>query len=209
MCSRDSKRPLSSRFFELFLGGSDRTTGLQPKWIAPHDEQVPNPPVGYIVSFTSFHERGFGVPASRFMWALLHYYGVKLHNFNPNSTAQAVIFSAVCKGFLGIEPHWDLWLHLFHVEPFSLHSEVRKVCHAVRAGGCTLQLRSDRTTLYIPTTLTTSNKGWQSRWVYLRNDDGLLPEFTHHVVLEAEEKWRWGLPKREMCPWAISKYFGD
>jgi hypothetical protein len=47
--------------------------------------------------------------------------------------------------------------------------------------------------LYIPATLTSSNKGWQSRWFYLRNDDGLLPEFTDRIVLGAEEKWRWGL----------------
>jgi hypothetical protein len=48
-----------------------------------------------VVSFTPFHERGFGMPASRFMRALPHYYGVKLHNFNPNSIAQAAIFVAV------------------------------------------------------------------------------------------------------------------
>jgi hypothetical protein len=48
--------------------------------------------------------------------------------------------------------------------------------------------------MYIPATLTSSNKGWQSRWFYLRNDDGWLPEFTHRVVLGAE-KWGWGLPR--------------
>ena len=94
--------------------------------------------MGYIVSFTSFHERGFGVLASRFMQALPYYYGVELHNFNPNSIAQAAIFSAACKGFLGIEPHWDLWLHLFHAETFSLPLEVKKVQHAVRADSCML-----------------------------------------------------------------------
>jgi hypothetical protein len=43
------------------------------------------------------------------MRKLLHYYGVELHNFNPNSIAQATIFAAVCEGFLGIDPHWDMW----------------------------------------------------------------------------------------------------
>jgi hypothetical protein len=57
-----------------------------------------------VVSFTPFHERGFGMPASRFMRALPHYYGVELHNFNPNSIAQAAIFVAVCEGFLGLTP---------------------------------------------------------------------------------------------------------
>jgi hypothetical protein len=88
-----------------------------------------------------------------------------------------------------------LSLHLFRAEPFSLPIEVRKVCHAVRPSGCTLQLLSDQAALYISATLISSNKGWQSRWFYLRNDDELLPVFTHHVVLGAEEKWRWGLPR--------------
>jgi hypothetical protein len=59
----------------------------QPEWMAPAGEADPTPPLGYVVSFVSFHEQGFGVPASRFMRALLHYYRVELHNFNPNSIA--------------------------------------------------------------------------------------------------------------------------
>ena len=34
-----------------------------------------------------------------------YYYGVELHNFNPNSIAQAAIVVAVCEGYLGIAPH--------------------------------------------------------------------------------------------------------
>jgi hypothetical protein len=48
-------------------------------------EQAPHPPSGYVVSFVSFHERGFTAPASRFMRALCHHYGVELHNFAPNA----------------------------------------------------------------------------------------------------------------------------
>jgi hypothetical protein len=44
-----------------------QTTGPQPEWIAPHNEQVLNSSAGCIISFTPFHEWGFGVPASRFM----------------------------------------------------------------------------------------------------------------------------------------------
>jgi len=58
-----------------------------------------------IVSFVAFHEHGLGLPVDRFMQALPHYYGVELHNFNPNSIAQAAIFIAVCEGYLGIAPH--------------------------------------------------------------------------------------------------------
>jgi hypothetical protein len=81
------------------------------------------------------------------------------------------------------------------VEAFSLPSEVRRVFHTVRVSGYMLQLRLDRVQLYIPATLTSSNKGWQSRWCYLCNNDEQLPVFTHHVVLGAKERWRWGLPR--------------
>jgi hypothetical protein len=38
-----------------------------------------------VVCFLSFHDRRFEILANRFMRALAHYYGVELHNFNPNS----------------------------------------------------------------------------------------------------------------------------
>jgi hypothetical protein len=57
-----------------------------------------------VVSFMAFHERGFDVPVSPFMWALLHYYKVELHHLTPNSISQAAIFVAVCEGYLGMEP---------------------------------------------------------------------------------------------------------
>ena len=77
----------------------------RPEWIAPYGEREPRPHDGYVVSFVSFHERSLGVPADQFMWALPHYNGVELHNFNPNSIAQAAIFVAVYEGYLGIAPH--------------------------------------------------------------------------------------------------------
>jgi hypothetical protein len=174
-------------------------TDPQPEWMAPTSEADPAPPPGYVVSFVSFHERGFGVPASRFMQALLHYYGVELHNFNHNSIAQAAIFAAVCEGFLGIDPHWDLWIHLFSAELFDLTTGERKVRMAVRAGGCTLQLRQGRAQQYIPAILVSSNKGWQRRWFYLQNDDGRLPWFSQRVVTAAGSNLRWGatLEKQE------------
>jgi hypothetical protein len=164
----------------------------QPEWMVPPSGATPTPPVGYVLSFVSFHEWGFGVPASRFMRALLHYYGVELHNLNHNSIAQAAIFTAVCEGFLEIDPHWDLWTHLFSAEPFALTTGERRVRMAVRAGGCILQLRQARVQQYIPAILVSSNKGWQRWWFYLRNDDGRLPSFSQRVVTTAGSNWRYG-----------------
>jgi hypothetical protein len=157
----------------------------------------PTPPPRYVLSFVSFHERGFGVPASRFMRALLHYYGVELHNFNPNSIAQAAIFAVVCEGFLGIDPHWDLWTHLFSAELFALTTGEKKVPMVVRAGGCILQLRQARVQQYIPAILVSSNMGWQRRWFYLRNDDGRLPSFSQRVVTVAGSNWRYGAAREK------------
>jgi hypothetical protein len=82
-----------------------RASRTQPEWrVPPSDHREPAPPEGYVVSFMAFHERGFGVPASPFMWVLLYYYKVELHHLAPNSISQATIFMAVCEGYLGMEP---------------------------------------------------------------------------------------------------------
>jgi hypothetical protein len=167
----------------------------QLEWMAPPSGAALSPPPGYVLSFVSFHEQGFGVPASHFMRAILHFYGVELHNLNPNSIAQAAIFVAVCEGFLGIDPHWDLWTYLFSVEPFASTTGEKRVRMVVRAGGCILQLRQARAQQYIPAILVSSNKGWQRRWFYLRNDDGRLPLFSQRVVNAAGSNWRYGAPR--------------
>jgi hypothetical protein len=141
--------------------------GPQPEWMAPASE-------------------------ADFMQALLHHYGVELHNLNPNSIAQAAIFTVVCEGFLAIDPHWDLRTHLFSTEFFAATMEAKKVRMAVRVGGCTLQLRPGRAQQYIPASLASSNKGWKNRWFYLRNDGGMLPPFSQRVVIAASTNWRWG-----------------
>jgi hypothetical protein len=167
----------------------------QPEWMAHQSGATPSPPPGYVVSFISFHERGFRVPASRFMRAILHVYGVELHNLSPNSISQAAIFAAVCEGYLGIDPHWDLWTHFFSAELFASPTGERRVRTTVRAGGCILQLRQARAPQYIPAILASSNKQWQRRWFYLRNDDGRLPSFSQRVVTAAADIWCYGTPR--------------
>ena len=116
----------------------------RPEWIAPSGEPEPRPRDDYVVSFVSFHEHGLVLPADRFMWALPHYYGVELHNFNPNSIVQAAIFVAVYEGCLGIAPHWELWLHLFRTKHTTKPTGTSGTRKVVRAGSCTLQVRQDR-----------------------------------------------------------------
>jgi hypothetical protein len=42
-----------------------------------------------------------------------------------------------------------------------------------------------------------SNKGWQRRWFYLRNDDGRLPSFSQRVVTASGSNWRWGATREK------------
>jgi hypothetical protein len=136
--------------------------GRSAEWIVPPaGDHAPNPPDGYVVSFTRFHERGFAAPASRFMRALCHYYGVELHNFAPNAISQAATFVGVCEGYLGIPVNWDLWIHLFRAELFTQPTTEQSTRRAVRAGGMSLALQAQYKDDYIPCTMTTNNAGWE------------------------------------------------
>jgi hypothetical protein len=55
-----------------------------PEWIVPPaDHREPNPPKGYVISFTKFHHHGVESPLSHFMRALCHHYGIELQHFSP------------------------------------------------------------------------------------------------------------------------------
>jgi len=147
------------------------------------------------VSLVRLHERGFGVPIGKFIRALCDYYGVELHNFGPNSNSQAAVFDALCEGYLGIEAHWDLWIHLFHGELYIDNVQGQPKRYA-RAGGLMLHLRMQRANLYISCKMATNNAGWSRGWFYLRNDDQRLPAFTNKVLRKRPEKWNWGCPRK-------------
>ena len=115
---------------------------------------------------------------------------MELHNFSPNSISQAAVFVAVCEGYLGIEAHWDLWIHLFRGELFIENARNQPRRYA-RAGGLTLHVRPTRRNFYITSKMTTNNSGWSRGWFYLRNFSGALPAFTNKVLRERPPKWDW------------------
>jgi hypothetical protein len=117
-------------------------------------------------------------PASHFMRALCHHYGVELHNFAANAISQAATFVGVSEGFLGIPVKWDLWVHLFCTELFTLPTTEMRTRRAVHAGGMSLAVRSQRKDNYILCTMTTNNAGWERGWFYLRNNEPGLPPPT-------------------------------
>ena len=163
-----------------------RTEAME--WLVPQGESVPAPPDGYVVSFVAFHERGFGTPAHPFLRGILFKYELELQHLNPTGVQHMAVFAAFCEGFLGIEPHFGLWKHLFHAQ-FETPNESNPPmgCAGFRLRG------GDRTRHYIPVPMATSNKKWHGEWFYLKNDPhALLPEFTGRVFTKMHESWEYG-----------------
>ena len=73
--------------------------------------------MGEIIGFVPYFERGLGLPSSNFFYGLLYYYRIQLHHLTPNSFVHVTIFVHLCEAFLGIEPHFELSRHLFHLKP--------------------------------------------------------------------------------------------
>jgi len=202
LVAADDWRPSSMterRLLELEREGllRHRTSSSRPEWIAPAvDHREPRPPTGYVVSFAKFHHHGLGAPPSRFMRALCHHYGVELQHFSPNAITIAAVFAAVCEGYLGMMPHWDLWLHLYRGELFNAPTGTTGVRKPMRAGCLNLVLKTgkmERPREYIPVGLSSNHAGWDSQWFYLRNDDDLLPAYTGRLITERPENWTYGV----------------
>ena len=106
-----------------------------------------------------------------------------------------MVFIALCEGYLGIEPHFELWKYFFAVE---LQKKKKKPDLAVLMGYASIRLRGSRASEYMSIRLSKSNKGWHKLWFYLRNDAaGPLPIFTGHPIEEAPNVWRYGPIGRE------------
>jgi hypothetical protein len=177
----------------------------------PATDREPNPPHGYVVSFIRFHERGFAVPASRFLRGLCFHYGVELHNFAPNAISQAATSVGVSEGFLGIPVNRDLWVYLFRAELHTATTPEPKTRRAMRACGVTIAVRERRGEAYIPCTMTSNNAEWERGWFCLRDDEpGLLP-WTGKIVKEKADSWWHGLspPSRQVRLASVLKALTD
>ena len=120
------------------------------------------------------------------MRALLRHYGVELQHLSPNTISNMVIFAMVCEGYLVVMPHWELWLHLFWGELFQAPGRTTGVKKPVRAGYLNLvqkSRRSEEPREYIATGLTSNHAQFDSKWFYVRNDDGLLPLYTGRLIM--------------------------
>jgi hypothetical protein len=60
-----------------------------------------------------------GVPLHPFVRGIFFYYGLDFHHLAPNSILHLTAFITACKAFLGVEPHFDLWLKTFSIKSKS------------------------------------------------------------------------------------------
>ena len=106
------------------------------------------------------------------------------------------VFIALCEGFLGIDPHFNQWRHLFAVN--LLKKQVGKQELHAPVGCAGIHLRNNQAEAYPLMRLSTSNKGWHSQWFYIKDDAAApLPVFSGCVIKEAPGSWRLGVPVKE------------
>ena len=118
---------------------------------------------------------------------MLHFYKIKLQHINPNGIQHMVAFIALCEGFLGINPHFDLWRYFFTVNLQKKREKGSRQELHMSMGCVGIQLRNNQVGKYPSMRLSTSNKGWHSQWFYLKNDaTGPLLEFTGRLIEGAQ-----------------------
>jgi hypothetical protein len=123
-----------------------------------------------VVSFMTFHERGFGVPPHQFLHSLLWYYGLELHHLTPSRVLHITVFVTLCEAYLGIDPDLDLWKYFFHVHRLQ-DPEVELTISV----GTTIHVKSGHgVDPYLAIPMLRSINGWQRRWFSLKNDDSAL-----------------------------------
>src|SRR5438128_5770013 len=88
-------------------------------WHAADGELFPTANNSELVVFEPFFYRGFSLPTNKFFRGLLHFYGIELVHLNPNSILQIATFIHLCEAFLGVEPHFALFHHLFTLRPIQ------------------------------------------------------------------------------------------
>jgi hypothetical protein len=133
------------------------------QWCAATEDKRPYEEAEEIVLFEHFVERMLALPTSNFFCGLLFHYGTQLHHLNPNSILHIAIFVHFYEAFLGIEPYFNLFCHLFHLRA---QPNVDKIEVVGEAG---LQLRQGMEKVYIPYKFPSSLSGWKEHWFYIGN----------------------------------------
>jgi hypothetical protein len=136
------------------------------QWRPVAGEDIPTPNTTEIVVFSSFFQRGFGLPACDFLRGFLGHYQIELVHLNPNSILQIAFFVHLCEALLGISPNFRLFKNYFlKYQPSAANQKV--------IGGVGLQTRPHAGFLDLP--LRTYLREWHETWFYCENHESSLP----------------------------------
>ena len=75
----------------------------------------PMPGESQVISFIPFHLIRFGVLVHPFMGRFLRHFRLWLHDLRLYGVAHLVVFVTLCECYLGIEPHFNSWRQIFHL----------------------------------------------------------------------------------------------
>jgi hypothetical protein len=140
----------------------------------PVEHEEPQPEADEIVNFLAFHERGLVYPTHHLL-GLLNEWVLELQHLNPNRVLHIVGFIMLCEGFLGIDPHTNLFRAFFHGQGLTVNGDPE----LMPVEGFGLQKRHCASGDYPACTPTDSNWGRHEEWFYIRNPvEMLFPAFT-------------------------------
>ncbi|KAE8819630.1 hypothetical protein D1007_02274 [Hordeum vulgare] len=157
-----SMRAPPAAWSRLLVGPTGWAMGLPRKLCTPD-------------TFADHFYRHFGLPASSFFAEWLQFFGLQPHHLAPNALLQLAAFVVLCEGFVGIEPHVDLWRSLFFFKQQSIameKSEVEKLKGLRPMTSCGAALLHHRSKSGFPQMpLQDSIKHWQKGFFYVRSTD--------------------------------------
>ena len=140
------------------------------QWRAGEGEDYPFEGTLETILFRDFVERGFAVPVSKFVHALLHFWGIQLHHLTPQSILHLSIFTHFCEAFLGILPHFHLVQHFFILIPIPNATKPAVI------EGCELVLHPETRDEYLSYKPAGKGVEWKSFWFHVGNFESPLPE---------------------------------
>jgi hypothetical protein len=149
---------------------------LPPKelgqWKSAYQNPFPPENPGETIVYTSFFERGLGLPTSKFLRRVLYFYRIQLVNLTPIGLSQIAFFVHMCEAFLGIDPHFQLFRYFFRLKP-QPDNKNPNIC-----GGAVFQLRQDKIDEYFGVPLKNPKRTWRNEWFIIKNKVPQVHECT-------------------------------
>lgn len=105
---------------------------------------------------------------------------------SPQLVPAHSVFHQAVRGLYWHGAHWQLWRHIFSPRLTTGRGGQSFV-------GCfSIQLRSTWQSAYLKVPLSSSVRGYEGVWFYVRNLEGSMPTFTS-LVLVSSAKWNYGV----------------